>query len=56
MLVDKDIDVNGSSLQGFVFTDYQHLIDKLGEPVISDGDKTDAEWVIKFDDGTVGRQ
>lgn len=46
-------DVNGTHLQGHVKTTYAHLVHILGKPNCTDGDKTTAEWDIRFDDGTV---
>lgn len=45
---------NGTSLQGYIDADYFDLVEVFGEPT-SDGDgyKVDAEWEVKFDDGTV---
>ena len=36
---------NGTSLQGYVSSNYQELVDALGEPDEFDGDKTNVEWV-----------
>lgn len=35
---------NGTSLQGYVTISYAQLVDKLGEPHMTDGDKITAEW------------
>jgi len=49
---EQNIGVDMSSLMGCVDTDYHSLLNAFGEP--ADGcDKTDAQWKIKFDDGTV---
>lgn len=50
---DDAINVNGTSFQGYLNIDYQKLVDIFGEPTEGDGDKVDAEWVIKFGDATV---
>ena len=42
----------GTSLQGYVSTTYANLVDLFGES-LGGGDKTTAEWVLKFDDGTI---
>lgn len=45
---------NGSHLQASVTAPYSKIVEVFGEPH-NDGDgyKTDAEWVIEFDDGTL---
>ena len=50
---DESIDVNGSCLQGYITAKYQDLVDAFGKPTSSDGYKVDAEWEIKFEDGTI---
>jgi hypothetical protein len=50
---DIDIDPSGTCLQGYIVKYYDQLVDLLGEPTSGDGYKVDAEWLIKFDDGTV---
>ena len=45
-------DCNMTSLQGYVTTTYDTLVELFGEPMRG-GDKTTAEWVLKFSDGTV---
>jgi hypothetical protein len=42
-----DGDANGTSLQGYVRTDYDTLVQTFGEPELG-GDKTTAEWVVDF--------
>ena len=42
-----------TSLQGYVDTTYKKLVDAFGEPTGNDGYKTDAEWDLVFEDGTV---
>lgn len=44
--------VNGTSLQGYVSTTYDHLVSLFGQG-IGPGDKTTAEWVLEFNDGSV---
>lgn len=41
-----------SSLQGYIDITYKQLEEKLGDSEINDGEKTDAEWWIRFADGT----
>lgn len=45
-------DSNMTSLQGYVTTHYADLVKLFGEP-LRGGDKTTAEWILKFEDGTV---
>lgn len=35
-----------SSLMGYVQTNYQHIVNVLGEPQWTDGDKVTAEWAV----------
>ncbi len=44
---------NGTSLIGYVNISYKELVLKLGKPNEGDGYKTDAEWLLEFDDGTI---
>lgn len=41
---------NGTSLQGRVKASYDDLVKAFGEPVLCEGFKTDAEWIIEFRD------
>lgn len=43
-----DIDVNMTSLQGYVTADYDVLCAMFGEPMDGDGYKVDAEWHVRF--------
>ncbi len=45
-------DVNGTSLQGYVRTNFSNIESKLG-PALDGSDKTTAEWYLEFEDGTV---
>lgn len=47
-------EIDGTSLQGYIDITYEELCKKLGKPNM-EGDpyKVDAEWGIKFSDGTV---
>ena len=56
----KATEANGTHLQGNVGATYQELVEVFGEPIRYDSDgtthmnnKTDAEWRINFEDGTV---
>jgi len=50
---DTDIMVNGCGLVGAIDADFDALVKLFGEPTKGDGYKTDAEWHIVFDDGTI---
>jgi hypothetical protein len=50
---DRQIETGGTFLQGKVESTYSTLVKIFGEPTESDGYKTDAEWLIKFEDGNV---
>jgi hypothetical protein len=49
----KEININGTHLQGHITADYADLKKIFGKPTIGDGYKVDAEWDIEFEDGTV---
>lgn len=42
----------GGCLQGHIKVNYKTIKSTFGKPHNSDGYKTDAEWSIKFEDGT----
>ena len=48
-----DISINGTCLQGCIKASFSELRKLFGEPTDGDGYKVDAEWDIRFDDGTV---
>jgi hypothetical protein len=48
-----EIDINGSCLQGEITAGYAELVSLFGKPHEGDGYKVDAEWDIRFEDGTV---
>ena len=50
---DKNINVGGTSLMGYITVTFAQLVDVFGEPGENDGYKTDAEWEIEFADGKV---
>lgn len=51
---DKDIETSLTSLQGYIDISYDELIEKIGPPSDNYDDyKSDAEWQIEFEDGTV---
>jgi hypothetical protein len=45
--------IQGTHLQGYVNTTYADLVKLFGQPTFTDGDKTNSEWGLKFEDGTV---
>ena len=45
--------VDGTSLQGYIEANYWDLVDTFGEPEQGDQYKTQAEWCLKFADGTL---
>lgn len=47
-------DIGGTCLQGYILTTYANLVKHFGEPSHDgDGYKTDAEWVLTDENGTV---
>jgi hypothetical protein len=44
---------DGTCGRGYIKATYRELTSLFGEPMPGDGHKSDAEWVIKFDDGTI---
>ena len=50
---DEQVNTNGTHLQGYISTSYSKLCGLLGESQSWDGYKTDWEWNIEFEDGTV---
>jgi hypothetical protein len=49
----SNINVCGTHFQGYIDSEYSVLKKIFGKPASSDGYKTDAEWYIQFEDGTV---
>jgi len=45
-------DISGTSLQGHIAATYKELADLFGKP-LAGCNKTDAEWIVEFDDGPV---
>lgn len=45
--------LNGTTLCGYVETTYDNIVEHLGEPIRTNGDKTNAEWAVEFEDGFV---
>jgi hypothetical protein len=46
--------VNGTSLKGHITASYAKLVEAFGPPTHDgDGYKTDAEWTLEFEDGTI---
>lgn len=52
---DKQIEIGETWLQGYCppSTTYEDLVKLFGKPTTVDGYKTDAEWIIEFEDGTI---
>lgn len=42
-----------TSFQGELECSYQQLVKTFGSPLKGDGYKTQAEWIVEFEDGTV---
>ena len=50
-----DIKTTGSSLMGYVKSDYTTLVTIFGEPTVKiGGDKTTVEWHLEFEDDALG--
>jgi len=49
----KYVRIDGTSLQGYIITEYNTLKKAFGKPNNGDKYKIDAEWDIEFDDGLV---
>ena len=50
---DTNVNAAGTSLVGKITASYENLIETFGEPMEGDGYKTDADWKIEFEDGSV---
>lgn len=50
---DRQIDVANTFLQGMIDAEYPLLVSLFGPPTECDGYKIDAEWIVRFSDGTV---
>jgi len=51
---DKNVEIFGTSLQGYVSCDYKKIKSIFGKPVVFEsGCKVDAEWGIEFENGLV---
>jgi hypothetical protein len=44
---------NGSCLQGYIETTYDNIVEHLGAPVWTRGGKTNAQWIVEFEDGLI---
>ena len=47
-----DAAFESSCLQGYITANYRELVAIFGEPETGDGYKVQAEWSLKFEDGT----
>lgn len=45
--------INGTCYQGQISCSYDELVKAFGKPGKGDEYKTDAEWIVEFEDGTV---
>ena len=50
---DAHLNANGTFLQGYIRADYGLLVNLFGIPSFAFSSKTDWDWTIQFDDGTV---
>jgi len=50
---DAAIRIDGTGLMAQITCSYNTLVALFGEPTEADGYKSDAEWAVQFDDGTV---
>lgn len=50
----NEVSPDMTSLQGYITTTYAKLVEKYGEPLKDDGYKSDAEWIIEWEDGAIG--
>lgn len=51
--INQDINISGTSLQGYFTATYNEVVAKFGKPDQGCDGKTTVEWFIKFEDGTV---
>ena len=49
----SQVDAAGSYFQGYVLTTYDNLVTRFGPPDFVGGDKTNVEWRLEFEDGTI---
>ena len=54
-LIDRDVNINGTSLQGYVTTTYDRLVEVFGAPQFDstrdgEGDKVHTQWALEFED------
>ena len=55
MTNDEAVKISGTSFMGYVKSDYTTLVTIFGDPTVkSGGDKTTAEWHLKFEDDALG--
>ena len=51
--LDQKINSNGTSYVGEIDANFSDLLVIFGDPTSGDGYKTDAEWELLFEDGTI---
>ena len=49
----NEVSPDMTSLKGSITTTYAKLVKRYGEPCESDGYKSDAEWIIEWEDGVM---
>lgn len=47
------ININSTSYQGIIRVSYDQIVQAFGKPLTEGLDKSDAEWEIRFEDGTI---
>lgn len=53
-VIDNKSKANGTSLQGYITTTYEELVNRLGQPLKgSDDHKVTCEWILEFDSGDI---
>ena len=51
--IGMSMDIEGSSMVGYINCGYAKLVELFGEPTEADGFKVDAMWDLRFADGTI---
>lgn len=49
----RAINVNGTSLQGYITIPMAEIVEKLGAPTFTMGDKVTAEWHVQIGDAVI---
>ena len=53
MKYERTTNINGTSLKGYIEIPYLELVSKLPATIPSDEYKTDVNWGLEFEDGTI---